>query len=414
MINIIEKKECCGCSACVQACPKQCISFQSDSEGFFYPRVNEEHCINCGLCEKVCPILNVNEERKPKKVYAAWNEDESIRYSSSSGGVFTALAEEFINQGGVVFGAKFDSEWKVVHDYVDSIEGLSAFRGSKYVQSDIHDCYRKASVLLKKGVKVLFTGTPCQIAGLRHYLRNDYANLITLDVICHGVPSPMVWSDYLKNLQQRRGLLPLSPKKSYNSNNTYIEQVSFRDKLNGWKKYDFTINFTSNYNKTNKTDKIVASPFEKSVVFREESRRNVYMLGFLKCFYLRPSCHDCRFRCGKSGSDITLGDFWGIQHIKPELDDDKGISLVLANSKKGEDLIKLTNIKTYIANYDEAYYWNHALEQNPSIPPEREYFWNLYNKIGVKAIKGTLKKFQPSLLVRLRIIIKRYIEFLIR
>lgn len=197
MINIAVKSKCTGCSACVQRCPKQCISFEEDSEGFYYPQVNLSLCINCGLCEKVCPVLQQDKPRNPVIVYAAKNSNLSTRLASSSGGIFALLAETILRQNGVVFGARFDNEWNVIHDYTESLDGLSVFLGSKYVQSKIGNTYKYAERFLKEGRKVLFSGTPCQIVGLKKYLRKDYDTLLTVDFVCHGVPSPMIWRDYL-------------------------------------------------------------------------------------------------------------------------------------------------------------------------------------------------------------------------
>lgn len=198
MIHITNRQDCCGCAACAQRCPKQCISMKEDAEGFLYPTVDTEVCIDCGLCEKVCPELNSGRERQPQKVYAAINKDEKIRLGSSSGGVFTALAEQTIDEGGVVFGARFDENWEVVHAYTETKEGLTAFRGSKYVQSRIGNAYKDAERFLRNGRKVLFTGTPCLVMGLKLYLGRDYDNLLTVDFLCHGVPSPKAWRLYLK------------------------------------------------------------------------------------------------------------------------------------------------------------------------------------------------------------------------
>ena len=172
MIRIIDKKDCCGCHACSNVCPKQCISMQLDEEGFLYPIVDTQKCIDCGLCENVCPIINRGKSRSPINVFAAKNNNEEIRIKSSSGGIFTLLAEKIIIEGGVVFGAKFDKNWDVKHGYTETIEGLAAFRGSKYVQSQIEDNYQKAEKFLKQGRKVLFSGTPCQIAGLKCFPPN--------------------------------------------------------------------------------------------------------------------------------------------------------------------------------------------------------------------------------------------------
>ena len=197
MIRITDKSQCCGCEACVQRCPKQCITLHEDNEGFLYPLVDQTVCVDCKLCENVCPVLTPYADRKPLQVLAAINIDEKIRMESSSGGIFTLLAESIIKEGGVVFGARFDDEWQVMLDFTESIDGLAAFRGSKYVQARTKSTYKQCEKFLKEDRKVLFTGTPCQIAGLHHYLRKDYNNLITCDFVCHGVPSPKVWRMYL-------------------------------------------------------------------------------------------------------------------------------------------------------------------------------------------------------------------------
>ena len=190
MLNIKDKSQCCGCNSCASRCPKQCITLQEDFEGFRYPTINTSLCINCEICEKVCPTINHKEGKKPLQALAFVNPNESIRLQSSSGGAFTFIAEQIISEGGVVFGAIFDNKWEVCHTFTETKEGLAAFRGSKYVQSRIESAYRNAEYFLKAGRKVLFSGSPCQIAGLKLYLRKEYDNLITVDFICHGVPTP--------------------------------------------------------------------------------------------------------------------------------------------------------------------------------------------------------------------------------
>lgn len=198
MISIKDKQDCCGCGACAARCPKQCITLQRDSEGFLYPQVDAQLCIECGLCEKVCPVLHqAPKEQHPRQTLAAVNRDESVRETSSSGGVFTLLAEKVLARGGVVFGARYDEQWQVVIDYTESIEGLAAFRGSKYVQARTADTFKQCEAFLKAGRQVLYSGTPCQIAGLHRFLRKSYPNLLAVDFICHGTPSPKVWSKYL-------------------------------------------------------------------------------------------------------------------------------------------------------------------------------------------------------------------------
>lgn len=223
MISIKDKKACCGCGACVQRCPKQCITLHEDSEGFLYPVADASVCINCGLCEKVCPVINQHTAHEPLQTFAAKNPNEAVRAASSSGGVFTMLAERVIKSGGVVFGAAFDQQWKVVHTCATTIGGLQKFRGSKYLQSQTNNTFKEAEAYLKQGRQVLYSGTPCQVAGLKRYLRKDYDNLLTLDFICHGVPSPGVFRTYLRDEINRHSarqgggknsvLLSVSPRR---------------------------------------------------------------------------------------------------------------------------------------------------------------------------------------------------------
>ena len=251
MIQIKDKSACCGCAACVQICPKQCISLKEDKEGFLYPTVNRNLCIECGKCETVCPKLHSFEAHEPLKVFAAQHFDESARAASSSGGIFTLLADAVINEGGVVFGARFDSDWSAIHDFTETHEGLQAFRGSKYLQSRIRNTYQQAEKFLKSGRQVLFTGTPCQIAGLKKYLRTDYDNLLAVDFVCHGVPSPLVWKKYLEETiacqcEKKSVLLHSNPLISERGSIAHIHKrkidtISFRNKDLGWKKYSFAL-----------------------------------------------------------------------------------------------------------------------------------------------------------------------------
>lgn len=332
MIKIQDKSKCCGCSACVQRCPKKCISLTEDSEGFLYPHVNEETCVDCGLCEKVCPVLNQAQPRRPLEIYAAKNPNEEIRLKSSSGGIFTMLAEKILLEGGVVFGAKFDENWDVVHGYTETVDGLEAFRGSKYVQSRIGESYRDAERFLKEGREVLFSGTPCQIAGLRLYLRKEYQNLLLVDFVCHGVPSPMIWRDYLKETTRPLGVVGKNMVSSSSLKDMpVITGISFRDKRNGWKKFGFAVHCKS----ASKADQNLVSPsVEDDTLVYEPYRENLYMEGFLKNLYLRPSCYACSVKAGKSGSDYTLADLWGAKQIVGKWDDDKGLSACLVFNDK--------------------------------------------------------------------------------
>lgn len=371
MISITRKQDCCGCNACAQICPKQCITMQEDNEGFLYPRVDTENCIDCHLCEKICPVSNHGTERKPLKVYAAINKDEEVRKQSSSGGIFTALAEQVIKQGGVVFGARFDERWQVKHDYTETMEGLAAFRGSKYVQSQIGNSYQEAERFLKAGRKVLFSGTPCQIAGLRNYLRKEYDNLLTVDFICHGVPSPMVWRRYLKEEVARQ----CDRKNSVLSHpiheeDVLVEGISFRDKTMGWKKFSFALTLSTTNGSGDKIQFCSCSPMTK----------NEYLRGFMSNVYLRPSCYSCAFKCLKSKSDITLGDFWSIRLYNKQLDDNQGLSLMLLNNNRG--LCSANAIRSEVAFYSIPDYdinSNLALMNSVVASNKRSCFYDLYN-----------------------------------
>ncbi len=304
MINIIDKIDCCGCQACSTICPQKSITMQADSEGFYYPLLNIAGCTECGLCEQACPILSKPTVAKPGVAYACMNKDATIRQQSSSGGVFTILAESVIAHHGVVFGAGFDGDFNVVHSWTNRLDGLAIFRGSKYVQSYLGDSYQQVGDFLKQGVPVLFSGTPCQIAGLRSYLDKDAEGLICLDIICHGVPSPLVWLKYRSRITNERK----------------IKTVNFRDKTLGWKRFSLRATYdNAEYIKDLSTDE--------------------FMQGFLQNLYLRPSCYHCNFKTLRRHSDITLADFWGIENIIPNFDDDRGTSLILVNSQKGKALL---------------------------------------------------------------------------
>ncbi len=395
MIVITDKKDCCGCSACAQACPKQCIKLSADNEGFLYPVVDTALCIDCGLCEKVCPVINQSESSLPLATYAAKNTDESIRSESSSGGIFTLLAEQIISEGGVVFGAKFDADWHVVHAYTETIEGLAAFRGSKYVQSTIGTCYQQAERFLAEGRKVLFTGTPCQIAGLKKYLRKEYAQLLTIEVVCHGVPSPMVWNDYLEYRRTRAASCEGVPPSTLPT----ITDISFRDKSNGWRKFSVRFGFAAT-EQTETTCEI--TPFSE----------DPFMKGFLRNLYLRPSCYHCAARSGKSGADLSIADYWGVHKIHPKFYDDRGIGLILVNTDRGAESFngissRLNSCKSTL---------NQALKYNPVIirsvkePKQRAEFWQHYNHTDFDLISRLCPKKKRSLLSKCKRFIKKLIH----
>lgn len=373
MIEVVEKSNCCGCTACVQICPKQCISMERDEEGFFYPQVNQSVCIDCGLCANICHELHPFDKRKPQKLYAAINRNNDIRIKSSSGGIFSLFAENVINRdNGVVFGAKFDVNWQVIIAHTETIEGLEAFRGSKYVQAQIGTSYIKAEHFLKEGRKVLFTGTPCQIAGLHHFLRRKYDNLLTIDVVCHGVPSPKVWDRYLSEITD-------------NLKNT-IQRIEFRDKENGWKHYSLAIDYVK------QGEYVHESSWHKD---------NSYMQAFLRNMILRPSCYNCKAKCGRSGSDITIADFWGIQLINPEMDDDKGTGLVMINTEKGAKMIDFSQIIFHEEKYEDALKYNPAIEKSVVAHLNRNLFFRKLDK-SKSVIELIEKQLRPSFTRRIQ------------
>ena len=362
MIQITDKTKCCGCSACLNICPKQCISMQKDREGFLYPVIDASLCINCNLCKEVCPVMHQAMGRKSLMNYAALNPNEQVRLTSSSGGIFTLLAEAIIEEGGVVFGARFDTDWNVIHDYAETKEGLGPIRGSKYVQSQIGNCFSKVKSFLQTGRKVMFTGTPCQIAGLKHFLKKDYDNLFTVDVVCHGVPSPKAWRIYLSEL-----IAPQGGKNSVltHSMNKGIKNIDFRSKSSGWKKYSFALTLSE----------AIADGAKNTVLHSSLFTEDSYMNAFLSNLSLRPSCYVCSAKAGRSGSDITIGDFWGIENLLPELDDDKGCSAVLIYTEKGKKLCEALSFNHTSVSYEDILRGNPSLEMSVQKPVNRDFFF---------------------------------------
>ena len=346
MIQITDKHDCCGCAACANACPQACITLRPDGEGFLYPAADPERCVECGLCEQVCPFLTPREARLPVATYAAVNPDAQERLDSSSGGIFSLLMRATLEAGGVVFGAAFDADWNVGHIAVESLEDMPRLRGSKYVQSATGESFRMAEEYLKQGRKVLFSGTPCQIAGLNHYLGKEYDKLLRVDVVCHGVPSPQIWKAYLEGLGDLSG----------------IRSVCFRDKRSGWLDYAFSIGY------------------EDGRTLRESHHANLFMQGFLHDLYVRPSCHRCKAKGGRCGSDITLGDFWGIGAVLPDWDDDRGVSLVLADTGKGDAALKAVTDGLAPVPCERAVRGNPFLGDSAPEPAWRKVFWSHYGR----------------------------------
>lgn len=349
MIEIKDKKDCCGCWACYNACPKQCISMEEDNEGFRYPKIDSSACIDCGLCEKVCPVINADNEDKPHEQagYLLQHKDEKIRKESTSGGAFTAIAQWIIAQGGIVFGGGYDKDtFTVIHQSVESEEDLGVFRNSKYVQSRIGDTYRQALEYLKAGRWVCFSGTPCQIEGFRHYLRGrEYEKLVCVDLVCHGIPSPRILARYIEAQHATIG--------------GEFTNVLFRDKHYGYHYSSFSI-----YNK------------DKSRDYHKGVDSNAYLRAFFNNLSDRPSCYDCRFKKRYRHSDLTIWDCFPIEKFTKELDG-KGTTRVLVQSDEGSMVMKAIagNIRSVEVSPDELV--ENVREMFHSVPmnPRREQFF---------------------------------------
>lgn len=344
MICIEEKNKCCGCSACAHACPQNCIQMIEDEEGFLYPTVDQSQCINCGICDQSCPFQTNKQQKQEMKAYAVKAKDYNVRISSSSGGVFTVIAQNVINQGGVVFGAVLSDDCrKVYHALAVDIKELDRLKGSKYLQSDICDTYDLAKKYLNQGKKVLFSGTPCQISGLKLFLKKKYDNLLTIEIVCHGVPSPLFWRKYVE-----------SAETTYKSK---LVKINFRAKNEGWKQFG------------------LEEKYENGTTRFSNLKDNFFLKIFLKNYCLRPSCYECKTRCV---SDLILGDLWGSQEIISEMDDDKGISLVLINSSLGRSVMEEIEkkVETVEIDLDSAVKYNPSIYSSVPWPNQRGTFFN--------------------------------------
>lgn len=366
MIVIKDKAECCGCSACKQICPRQCIAMRKDAEGFLYPEVEVANCIECGMCEEVCPVIHPHEARIPTAVYAAINRDERAREASSSGGIFPLLAEGILAEGGVVFGAAFNADKNVVHGYAEEPEGVAAFRGSKYVQSDIGDSFLKAESFLKAGRKVLFTGTPCQVAGLKRFLRKEYANLLAVDIACHGVPSPTIWQSYLTEFIEKNNIqVDGEDCPSTGKGRQCVRSISFRDKSKGWNRYSLAISLSSGKGGVD----------EEVRYIKEDTFTNPYLRGFGRDLFLRPSCYHCPAKKLRSESDLTIGDYWGVERIFPTLSDDKGISFLFVHGTTFDPAAWSSNMEVWESTYADVLKQNPFIEQSAAMTPKRAQFF---------------------------------------
>lgn len=354
-----EEKDCTGCTACYSACPKGAITMKQDEKGFKYPLIDKNKCIDCGICQKICPIKN-SQKKLPEEqeVYAAKHKNMNNRLKCSSGGVFGELAKYVIEQKGCVFGAAFDEEKKVKHIKIEEVNQIELLKTSKYVQSDINNTYEQAKKELLCDRYVLYSGTPCQIAGLLSALSNiNKEKLLTCDVVCHGVPSPQVLNDYKDILEKR-----------YNSK---IKNINFR------------------YKNENGTQNFLIE-FENEKKYIEKCSVDTYYKLFSKNFTLRESCFECKFSNMNRISDITLGDFWGIQNSIDNFDDKKGVSLVILNTSKGKEVFEKLkkNFDVVKSNVTDCLQPN--LVKPTEMPKDYNKFWKDYMR---KSYNKTAKKY---------------------
>lgn len=328
-------------------CPHQCLQMGQDAAGFFFPEVvHPESCTECGACQKVCPVLfPVRKPEAETTALAACSEHQEVRMSSSSGGVFTELAHCILERGGIVYGAVYNEAYEVVHVGITTPEELSGLRGAKYSQSRLGDCFRDIRAALQAGRWVLFVGIPCQAAGLKSFLRKEYDTLVTVDCVCHGVPAPGVWKEYL------------SYRNRNNGNGRMPAAVNLRSKETGWSRYRYSTVYR----------------YPEGQVYSAGSTDDLYMKLFVGDYINRESCGDCQFKGTHRATDLTLGDFWGIWDILPEMDDDKGTSLVLVHSEKGRKLLEEASggIRMQPVTLEQATAQNPAVLVSARPKPER-------------------------------------------
>ena len=328
-ISIVNKGKCYGCYACYNKCSQNAIDMMEDAEGFVYPKVNEIRCVNCQICLKVCPSIRIPEVNTKKRAYACYAKNKEEHRSSSSGGFFAVLAKAILEEKGSVWGAAFNERMELEHVQIQDIKDLHKVKGTKYVQSCIGKSYIEVEKELKKGKNVLFSGTPCQVAGLKNFLDKEYDNLICLDLICHGVPSPGVWRRYLE--------------EKFGKDN--VEIMQFRNKTNG------ISNVTLEYRLKN------------GEIFFESYMESSYIKGFINNYYTRQTCFECSFKGFDRCSDITIGDFWSVKEFYPEMANKYGVSAILIHSEKGNVWLEKIRDQLMIckAKPEEIAMWNDSL-----------------------------------------------------
>lgn len=354
MKNIMEIEECCGCGVCVESCPVKCIEMKQSKEGFLFPEVGNS-CIKCGKCYAVCPIDTPLCGNKYIKSYAAYSRDEDVRRKSSSGGVFTKLAETVIKSGGSVFGAAFNTDMQLFHIEINRLSDIEKLRGSKYLQSNMKTVYKKVMENIQRKILTMVVGTPCQIAALKKFIKTDSEYLITIDLVCHGVPSPGMFEGYIKILE-----------KKYHGK---VYKYNFREKKGNGISYSTHIELLDRNN-----DK-------KTICI--DGNEDPYIMNFLTNRLQRHSCFYCPYTKIERVGDITIADYWGVEEAHPELKEVQGVSLVLVNTKKGDKYLKKTEGLTLIETEEEKFSKkNNHLYEPPKLENVRDEFYGEYRKRG--------------------------------
>jgi len=380
MIVVCERQNCCGCEACVNACPRGGLTMKPNREGFAYPYVEQRLCMKCGCCSRVCPVLHRPQTFPVLDAYGAKHKNNSVKLKSSSGGMFTALAEVILQENGVVFGAAFDKDWNVVHTCIDNLDDLDKLRRSKYVQSRIGKTYQQAKQFLDRGLKVLFTGTPCQIAGLRNYLGKEYENLLTADIICHGVNSPAVWQKFLAESTRKNKIIG----------------VDFRHKRFGWASPFLKITY-----KDGSYLPYVPQVFSSLANIKNGYLvRHHYRLPFgVSNMYERPSCHNCHFKgVNNRMADFTMGDLWGNwPNVITSQDRKLGISALLVNTPKAQAFFEKISpsITAQKTDAQKIAHFNAALEKSTIAHPKRSEFFARYERENVSKLIRSLSGEKP-------------------
>lgn len=344
---------CTGCQACISICPKNCIDIVVNEEGFSFPEINISKCIQCNLCDRVCPIMNEQIKSTHTQAYGIKNKNEKERQDSSSGGVFSLLAGQILDQGGIVFGAAYNDDFVVHHIAIKDKKDMFRLQSAKYAQSVIGNSFKETEAALKSGHKVLFSGTPCQCSGLKQFLRKEYDNLLLVDLICHGVPSPKVWQKYIdyRSLKENKGKRPF--------------RINMRSKISGWSRYGYSTEFD----------------YGEGHITQIHNSQDLFMKAFGGNICLRKSCSDCVAKGVERCTDLTLGDYWGVWNQYPKFDDDKGTSIVFVHSEKGEKILRqLDNkIDCIEVEIDEAYKENMSLINSSKVHEKREEFLERVN-----------------------------------